>query len=98
MQGCASSGREPLVRYLLGERMREHVGRVDVTAALGKKFESCELAQERIECSSLLPDGAQERHRDLASEDGRGLQESLELLGEPLDPREENLLYRVGHR
>ena len=98
VERLAAGGEQALVGDLLGERVLEDVHRFDRSAQLVQELEAPQLAERGPERERVAPHGSQQPRRDLAAEDGGGLEEALGILRQPVDARHEDVLDRGRDR
>ena len=98
VERLTAGGQQALVGDLLGERVLEDVHRLGRSAQLVQELEAPQLAERGLERASVAPHGSQQPRRDLAAEDGGGLEEALGVLRQPVDARHEDFLDRGRDR
>jgi hypothetical protein len=97
MQLAAAPYKQRVVGDAVGEGVLEHVGQLRKDPALVDQLDGLQLLQELLGPATDVGDPVEEAARELASDDRSQLQGLLGGLLQPVDPRHDHVLDRVGH-
>jgi len=87
------------IGHLLRQRVLERVHRLRIDRLLHEKLAAHESRQVRAEVATrIVHDATEERLGNLAADHGRGLQNVLSALRQPIDACREHTLHRGGNR
>src|SRR5262249_61733027 len=95
VQLAAARGEKRRLGDVLRQRVVEGVPALVVRGALEEELEARELTEVGLEQVLAVPNGREERRRELAAQHRGGLEDALVLLLEPVDARAEDAVHGV---